>query len=257
MDLLLRLCERGYSVHRANTRKVKNFIRSYGNDAKTDELDAKALALYGYERGKRLAIFSPQSKGALKLYELVSRRQDLVKMIVAEKNRLQGPRAQVIKASCRAIIKTLEKQLKTFELEIDQMIAEDINLQQKRAVLKSIPGIGDVTSAHLVVMLPELGSLNRREITSLAGVAPKANDSGRHKGYRATSKGRESLKPVLYMVAMAARQSHSHFRTFYEKLIASGKEKKVALTAVMRKIIVIANAKIRDLMANSLKTKPA
>ena len=103
--LLLTLCDKGFAVHRANTRKVKNFIRSFGTQAKTDALDARALALYGYERGDRLRQFIPSSKKALDLYELTQRRQDLKRMLVAEKNRLQAPRADLIKGSCATMIK--------------------------------------------------------------------------------------------------------------------------------------------------------
>ena len=111
MRVLLTLCEKEYAVHRANTRKVKHFIRSFGNAAKTDKLDSKALALYGYERGERLDCFTPQSKQALVLYELVQRRQDLKRLLVAEKNRLQSPRADFIKKSCQTMIDAIVEQV--------------------------------------------------------------------------------------------------------------------------------------------------
>jgi transposase len=247
MRLLLTLCELKFAVHRANTRKVKRFIQSYGNEAKTDKLDARSLARYGYERGQKLALFSPQSSQALALFELVQRRIDLKQMLVAEKNRFKAPRANVIKTSCQAMIEVLKGQLKTITDEINTLIESDPDLREKKAVLKTIPGIGDIVANELLVLLPELGLLTRRKIASLAGLAPRANDSGQFSGYRSVSYGRNGIKPILFMAAMAARNSNSRLKAFYNKLVSSGKKKMVALTALMRKILVIANGKIRDL----------
>lgn len=246
MRLLLTLCDSGYAVHRANTRKVKRFIQSYGNEAKTDRLDALSLALYGYERAQRLALFSPQSADALALFELVQRRNDLKQMLVAEKNRLKAPRSDLIKASCSAMIEVINNQIKMITDDINTLINADSVLKAKKAILKTIPGIGDIIANELLVLLPELGSLTRRKIASLAGLAPKANDSGQFSGYRCISHGRCGIKPIVFLAAMAARNSNSNLKSFYNQLISSGKKKMVALTALMRKIIVIANARIRD-----------
>lgn len=248
MRLVLTLCEAGYSVHRANTRKVKHFIRSLGNSAKTDKLDSKALALYGYERGARLECFTPQSQQALALYELVQRRQDLKRLLVAEKNRLKAPRANLVQESCRVMIETINQQVLLITAQINALIEQDPGLKAKKEILKSIPGIGDITANELLVLLPELGTLSRRQIASLAGVAPMANDSGTFKGYRATGHGRSDIKPILFMAAMAARNSNSSLKSFYNRLIEAGKKKMVALTAVMRKIIVIANARLKPVI---------
>lgn len=248
MRLVLTLCEAGYSVHRANTRKVKHFIRSLGNSAKTDKLDSKALALYGYERGARLECFTPQSQQALALYELVQRRQDLKRLLVAEKNRLKAPRANLVQESCRVMIDAINQQVQLITKQINAFIEQDSGLKAKKEMLKSIPGIGDITANELLVLLPELGTLNRRQIASLAGVAPMANDSGTFKGYRATGHGRSDIKPILFMAAMAARNSNSSLKSFYNRLIEAGKKKMVAITALMRKIIVIANARLRPLI---------
>jgi transposase len=246
MRLLLTLCEKGFAVHRANTRKVKNFIRSLGNGAKTDPLDGKALALYGYERHQRLECFKPPSKQSLELYELVQRRQDLKLMLVAEKNRFKGPRTDFIKESCQEMIEALNSQIEALWERINQIIETDAVLKQKKAVLETIPGIGEITAVNLLILLPELGALNRKQIASLTGLAPIANDSGQFKGYRATGHGRAGVKPMLFMAAMAARNSNSWLKSFYNRLVEAGKKKIVALTALMRKLIVIANARIRD-----------
>lgn len=246
MELLLALCRKNINVHRANTRKVKNFIRSYGNEAKTDALDAKALALYGYERHSRLELFIPSSEESMALYELIMRRNDLKQMLVAEKNRIQGPMMNVVKNSCKVIIDALTQEIKAVTEEINSLINNDNVLKNKKKILKTIPGIGDITANELLILLPELGRLNRRQIAALVGVAPRSNDSGKYQGYRATGYGRKGIKSSLFLAAMAARNSNSPLKDFYEKLISKGKKKMVALTAVMRKIIVIANARIKE-----------
>ena len=254
MRLLLTLCEKGFAVHRANTRKVKNFVRSLGNGAKTDSLDGQALALYGYERHARLECFKPQSKQSLELYELVQRCKDLKFMLVAEKNRLKAPRANYVKESCELMIDALSKQILALTARINEIIESDIVLKKKKEILKSIPGIGEVTANYLLILLPEMGKLNRKQIASLTGLAPIANDSGLYKGYRATGHGRAGVKPILFMAAMAARNSNSWLKSFYKRLVEAGKKKIVALTALMRKIIVIANARIRDFDLGKITT---
>ena len=249
LELLYTLCQQKHSVHRADTRKVKSFIRSFGSTAKTDALDAKALAYYGKERFLKLCLFSPQSKQSLELFQLVQRRTDLKKMLVAEKNRSQAPSSsKAIKRSCKTMVTMLTKQINVITEQIKNVIDLDPVLREKRKVLKTIPGIGDIVAFELLILLPELGNkMTRRKIASLVGLAPKANDSGRFHGYRRTGYGRAGIKPILFLAAMAARNSNSHLKEFYENLIARGKRKMVALTALMRKIIVIANAKLRDL----------
>lgn len=247
IQLLLALCDVGFSVHRASGRKVKNFIRSYGNEAKTDEIDAKALARYAQERFESLETFVPPSQHACQLYELAQRRNDIKQMLVMEKCRLQAPRVEYIKESIEEIIKTLKKSLDVITQKINELIDADKNLKEKQRVLLTVPGIGNIIANELLILLPELGSLNRREIASLVGVAPIARDSGQLKGYRRTGHGRGGIKPALFMAAMAARQSKTSLKTFYESLIARGKKKMVALTALMRKIIVIANARLKEI----------
>jgi len=251
ISLLYRLCEEGFTVHRAHTRKVKHFIRSLGNEAKTDKLDAKNLSRYGYERFTYLDAFKPPSKEAVKLYELVQRRKDLKQMLVAEKNRLNAPRTGLVKSSISTLIGILLNEIKSINEEMEKLIEQDCALKEKKKLLKTIPGIGNITANELLILLPELGTFTRREIASLVGVAPLAKDSGKLTGYRRTTYGRAGIKPALFLAAMAARNSQSRFRAFYEELVAKGKSKMVALTALMRKIIVIANAKVRDLILAS------
>lgn len=245
MQVLLTLLDKGFFVHRANARRVKSFIRSYGNEAKTDAVDARALARYGQERQASLPLFTPPTQQARQLYELAQRRRDLKYMLVAEKNRLQGPCVSLIKSGIEAHIEVLNKAIKEITQAIHALVDEDKALKLKQQTLMTIPGIGAIIANDLLILLPELGTLNRREVAALVGVAPIARDSGQLKGYRRTGHGRAGLKPTLFMAAMAAGQSHSVLGDYYRSLLVRGKKKMVALTALMRKIIVIANARIK------------
>jgi transposase len=245
LELLYTLCQHNFPVHRADTRKVKNFIKSFGNAAKTDVLDAKALAKYGKERADLIDLFVPQSKQAITLFQLVQRRTDLTKMIAAEKNRRKSPSSQTVHKSYETVMKVLDSEIKLITAQIKELVISDPVLKDKHKTLKTIPGIGDVVAFNLLTLLPELGKLSRKKIASLTGLAPRANDSGRFQGYRRTGHGRSGIKPMLFVAAMAARNSKSNLKDFYENLIARGKKKMVALTALMRKIITIANARLK------------
>jgi transposase len=245
MSLLLKLCDKQFAVHRANAYHVKSFIRSWGNKAKTDALDAKALALYGSERASTLSLFKLNNNA--ELYQLMQRRKDLSQILVAEKNRFQAPANHHVKASHEILIDTIADQIKLLDQRINDIISNDHYLLNRKEALKTIPGIGDITANGLLAFMPELGTLDRRKIASLAGLAPKANDSGNRSGYRKVNKGRSDIKPILFIAAMAAIKSHSHLKDFYLNLTSRGKKKMVGLTALMRKILVIANAKLRDL----------
>ena len=145
------------------------------------------------------------------------------------------------------MIAALSKVIKEITLSINSLIANEPVFAKKKEILQTIPGIGEIIANDLVSVFPELGALNRKQIASLAGVAPRANESGKFVGYRSTGNGRSLIKPMLFIAAMAARNSKSELKVFYEKLISNGKKMMVALVALMRKIIVIANAKLRDL----------
>ena len=255
LPLLLTLCEKGFSVHRANTRRVKNFIRSLGNAAKTDKLDAKNLAFYGYERGDRLSLFEPPSKNAFELFELSERRNDLRQMLVAEKNRLQAPRTSHTQDSIRNVLTVLEAELAAVTNRINELVNADENLKMRKDVLTQIPGIGEIVGNQLIASIPELGTISNKQAASLVGLAPISNDSGNYSGYRSTRHGREGIKPMLFLAAMAARNSNTSFKTYYEHLINRGKKKMVALVALMRKILVVANSRIRDSLREIEATK--
>lgn len=247
MGLLQALCAKTIAVHRADTRKVKHYIRACRGPAKTDALDAKALAYYGKQRHSELRLFQLADNTAQRLKLLVARRGDLVQMSVQEQNRAQGPEAKQIAHTYSALGEVIESELKKLDEEINLLISQDASLSNKKRIMQSVPGIGEKISNTLLAMMPELGTLGGKEIASLAGVAPHPRDSGTMRGYRTTKgNGRRSLRPLLFLAAMAARQSKSRLREFYEGLVARGKKPLVALTALMRKIITIINARIRD-----------
>ena len=144
LEILYTLCSLKIAVHRADARKIKNFIRSYGNSAKTDKLDAKALGKYGAERKSLLEPFTRQSKQVLNLFELVRHRQDLKQILVAEKNHLQARSVSIIKLSCEKIIKAITEQIEAITKTIQKLTDSDPILKQKQEILKTIPGIGDI-----------------------------------------------------------------------------------------------------------------
>lgn len=232
------------AVHRANTRKVKHFIKSFGILGKSDSIDAAGLAQYGAERYTKLELFIENPRK--KLQKLVERREDLKKMLVQEKNRLQSPDQKDLIKSFKAIIKAIESQLTIIENEIEKFFLEHPDLQEKRRITETVSGIGKVVSAQLVALLPELGKIDRKKIASLAGLAPHPYESGKKIGYRCTRGGRDNVKKVLFMAALTACRSNSALGDFYKKLINAGKKKMVALVALMRKILVVANARVKE-----------
>ena len=217
MLLLKVLCENNLAVHRANTRKVKHFIRSFGNKAKTDALDAKALSLYGRERHELLALYEFNATAHSRLYALAQRREDLKQMLVAEKNRQKAPNSAVLQASCKKIIGVLDRELLLITEEMQQIINSEKDLKSIFILLQDIPGIGPVVAMTLLAFLPELGKVKRRPIASLCGLAPMANESGKFAGYRRVGHGRDTVKSILFVAAMAARNSNSPFRDYYQE----------------------------------------
>ena len=172
------LCNKNIAVHRANTRQVKAFIRSFGIYGKTDTIDAIQHPRYGQERHARLALYQLDVE-AEKLKSLVERRMELTSMLVAEKNRIQAPAVSpFIAKSCLQIIKLLEAQIASVTEALENAVTNDPELAAKKEILKTLTGIGDIISTQVVVLLPELGKLNRRQIASLGGVAPYPRESG-------------------------------------------------------------------------------
>lgn len=234
-----------------NPRKVRAFARSIGQLAKTDKLDARLLAHFA--AAIRPTARSLPSAEEEHLTGLLVRRRQLVDMLTMEKNRLHTVRP-ALREDIREHIAWLQAKLAKIDEEIDQFVRDSSLWKEKDAILRSAPGVGRVTSCTLLAMLPELGTLNRQEIAALVGVAPVNKDSGRKQGKRRVYGGRATVRSVLYMAALAARRYNPRIRKFYEALLQRGKEKKVALTACMRKLLVILNAMLRT--NQSWRTQP-
>jgi transposase len=228
----------------ANPRQVRRFAQAIGVLAKTDAIDAMVLAQFGQKMDPPVRELPNAEARALEA--LVARRRQLIGLRTAEKNRLKQAANKRIKSSIQAVIKTLELQIKAIENEIDQRIRKSPAWKERNDLLKSVPGIGDVTARTLVADLPELGSLSRQAIAALVGVAPMNRDSGQMRGKRMIWGGRAHVRSALYMAAVSAIRANPVCQALYERLVASGKAKKLALVAVMRKLLVTINAMIRN-----------
>lgn len=222
-----------------NAKRIRDFARAVGRMAKTDELDAKVLAHFA--AAVRPPVRELRSEEEEQLTALLTRRKQVLDMLTMEKNRLVTVRAKM-RTEIEAHILWLSKSLKDLDKEIESFVEGTSSWKEKDALLQSVPGVGPVTSATLLGMLPELGQLNRQEIAALVGVAPVNKDSGKKQGKRRVYGGRADVRSVLYMAALAATKFNPVIRKFYERLVKQGKEKKVALTACMRKLLVILNA---------------
>lgn len=244
--LLNGLVEAGHSCHRADTLRLKAFLRSLGTLAKTDAIDAQALARYGQERWTSLALFAPPEADRQALAELVSRRQHLIALKVAETNRLKGPGNAVLKQSCALMLRTLERELARIEAAIEAVLVRSQTLSHRVTVIEALPGVGRRTAMALAAFMPELGALSRRQAAALAGLAPHPRDSGTFRGYRRVRGGRPNIRASLFMAALAAARTNGPLGQFYKRLRANGKKPLVAIAALSRKIIVILNARLRD-----------
>ena len=232
----------GLPVSRVNPGRVREFAKSIGQLAKTDNLDARLLAKYA--EMVRPALVKLPSEEEQALAALVSRRRQLLEMRVAEQNRLETA-AKKLREGIRTHIDWLNAEVKRIEKDMDDFIQQTPLWREKDELLKSVPGIGSITACTLLSELPELGHLDRKEIASLAGVAPFNHDSGRMRGKRRIRGGRTLVRSTLYMATLAAIRFNPVIRTFYNRLVSAGKEKKVAIVASMRKLLTILNAILR------------
>jgi len=236
----------GIPVAIVNPRQARDFAKALGKLAKTDRLDAAVLALFA-ERIKPPASTS-MSAERQELQALMARRRQLLKMLTQEKNRLHQAVQKVISASLKAIIERLQQALKEVDGAITKLIRQTPLWNQQVNILRSVKGVGPVTAATLLADLPELGHAGRKQIAALAGLAPFTQQSGQWRGKSICSGGRRHVRTALYMAALAAARSNSAIRPFHGNLVARGKPQKVALTACMRKLLIVLNARIRDSM---------
>ena len=244
--LLTELWAAGLAVSRVNPQRVREFAKASGRLAKTDRLDARLLAQFG--AALQPAATPLPSADSETLVALVGRRRQLVAMRTMEHNRrLSAP--QTLHERLDNHLAWLDAEITALEQEISDFIQQSPAWAEKDAVLQSAPGVGQVTARTLLAALPELGSIDRKKIAALVGVAPFNHDSGRLRGKRIIQGGRDAVRSVLYMATLSATRYNPTIRTFYEHLLAAGKAKKVAIVACMRKLLTMLNAMLRDMQA--------
>ena len=229
-----------------NPRQVRDFAKATGQLAKTDRIDADILARFADV--VRPAVRAIPDAEAQELEALLTRRRQLLEMLQAERNRtgqVFGKGKRVVKKSLKNHIRYLERELRMTDTDLGEMIKASPVWRERDALLQSVPGVGPVLSRTLLADLPELGRLSRREIAKLVGVAPLSRDSGTMRGRRFVQGGRATVRAVLYMATLVATQRNAVIRTFYLRLIAAGKPKKLALVACMRKLLTILNVMVR------------
>ena len=229
----------GFPVFVANPRQMREFAKATGKLAKTDSIDARVIARYA--EALRPTPRPLKDRQTQELSDLVSRRRQILGMITAEKNRLKVASKRVLK-DISAHISWLEKRLDKVDGDIERLIKESPIWREKDNLLQDVPGVGPVLSCTLLAFLPELGTLNRKEIAALVGVAPLNRESGTLRGRRTVWGGRAYVRAVLYMATVAALRCNPAIRKFYKRLCEAGKPKKVAITACMRKLLTILNA---------------
>ena len=236
------LAAAGLPVSVVNPRQVRNFARATGRLAKTDAIDAQMLARLG-EALKPEVRPLPDAK-TQELRALVARRRQLVQLLTAERNRLSQASARVLD-SHNSLIAWLRQERDALEQALANFIQSHSVWRTCNTLLGGVPGVGAVTVSVLLAELPELGTLNRKQIAALVGVAPHNRDSGNYRGRRSVWGGRATVRATLYMAALAATRCNPVIKSFYARLCAAGKPKKVALTACMRKLLTILNHMLR------------
>jgi len=231
----------GIPVAVVNPRQVRDFAKSTGKLAKTDTLDAQVLAHFAEAvRPEPRYLSDEQSK---QLKALTTRRRQIIEMIVSEKNRLRLCN-KVTQTGIMEHIAWLEESLKKLDEELAYAIQNSPVWHEKDKLLQSVPGVGKITTSVLLASLPELGTLDRKKIAALVGVAPFNRDSGNMRGRRSVWGGRAQVRCALYMAALSATRNNPAIKKFYTRLILAGKPPKVAITACMRKLLVIMNSMI-------------
>ena len=243
MPLVASLSQARMPVVVVNPRQVRDFAKAVGRLAKTDRIDAEILAHFGEAVKPDVRLLKDEDTQTLTA--LVTRRRQVVEMLTAEKNRL-GISPKVVHKDIQKHIDWLQKRLADIDSNLDSAIRNSPAWREKDDLLRSVPGVGQVLSISLITGLPELGTLSRRQIAALVGVAPLNRDSGLFRGKRTVWGGRSQLRSVLYMAALSASRVNPAISTFYRRLIEAGKKPKVALTACMRKLLIILNAMMKN-----------
>ena len=244
--LVTALGARGFPVVVVNPRQVRDFARATGQLAKTDKIDAHVLADFGARVKPELKPLASEEQEEFR--DFLVRHEQLIQMLVAEKSRLlqaQGHSRQVLRKKIKAHIRFLERELELLNSDLDDTLRKSPMWKEKDDLLQSTPGVGKQTSLTLLGLVPELGTLTSGQIGKLIGVAPFNRDSGASRGKRQIGGGRPRVRAVLYMAALVATRYNPVIKAHYQKLLAAGKAKKVALVACMRKLLVVLNAMLK------------
>ena len=242
-EVVRQLRESGLPVHVAHPNKVRNFARAAGQEAKTDVLDARVLSHYG--EVFKLASRLPGDEDGQELKDLLKRRKDLVDQRVQERNRLDKGLSGGARRSTERHVEWLDEEIGRMDEEYREALRRNARLAETVAFYRSVPGVGELTAASLVAYLPELGKCEGKALTALVGLAPWSRDSGTQRGYRSIRGGRGAVRRVLYMAALSAVRYNEELDRFYRGLRKRGKTGKVALVAVMRKLLLLLNAVAR------------
>lgn len=238
------LAASGLAIAVVNPRQARDFAKATGKLAKTDALDAESLARFA-EAVKPEPRVLPGEEAVL-LGEILDRRRQLIGMLVAENNRLSATASESVRRRIQAHIRWLEKEISRTDGELEEAIERSPTWRENESLLRSVPGVGPVLARTLLAELPELGTLSHKRLSALVGVAPFNFDSGTLRGRRMVWGGRARVRSTLYMASLAATRYNPAIRAFYERLVAAGKPRKVALVACMRKLLSILNAVVRD-----------
>jgi transposase len=238
-DVVAALQAANLPVSVLNPARVRHFARATGQRAKTDPIDAAVLSAYGQTlRPKPTA---PRTELEQQLAELVRRRVQILEILVAQRQQAQRLTMLALRRQAQSLVRRLERDLEQIEDQLKELRTQTAALDERVQKLEAITGVGTLTALGVLAELPELGTLNRRQAAALAGLAPHPRDSGQWHGRRSIGGGRAPVRRVLYMAALVAARSNRQLKAFYQRLRAAGKPAKVALTAVMRKLIVLMN----------------
>lgn len=222
-----------------NPARVRHFARATGQRAKTDNLDAAVLSAYGAALHPKPT--APRSDVEQQLTELIRRRVQVVALLVAQRQQAAQLTVPALRRQAQSLVRRLARDLHQIEAQLQTLRAQAAALQERTQKLEAITGVGTITALGVLAELPELGTLNRRQAAALAGLAPHPRESGQWHGRRTIGGGRAPVRRALYMAALVAARANPHLKAFYQRLRAAGKPAKVALTAVMRKLVVLMN----------------
>jgi transposase len=227
-----------------NPARVRHFARALGQRAKTDNIDAAVLSDYGSKLKPKAS--APRTDQEQQLTELVRRRAQLMDLLVSQRQQLPRLTLATLKRQARGLVRRLIADIRSIEAQLKDLRTQVEAVDQRVTKLEAITGVGTITALGVLAELPELGTLNRRQVAALAGLAPHPRDSGQWHGRRSIGGGRAQVRRALFMAALVAARSNSQLKIFYQRLRAAGKPAKIALTAVMRKLLVLMNQILKN-----------